>query len=279
MAVALAHDQDGWFARLELEFERRSAMTVLRRNRHTGPLRLQRPLYPENESVCHAYVLHPPGGVVGGDRLEIDVTAQAGAGVLITTPGAAKFYRSNGATAVQESRLEVAENSCMEWMPQESIFYPGADASVATRVALGDNAGFIGWDILCIGLPACGRTFGEGRLKTTLEVRRKGRLLLKDRLWVQGDAALSRPAGLRGFSVCATMIATGCTPRIAAPLKEMAEAAPEMMTGITLMQDLLVVRGLCDDSALAKALFSRLWGYLRPALFGRDACPPRIWET
>lgn len=279
MAVALAHDEHGWLGRLELEFERRAAMTVLRRNRHTGPLRLQRPLYPEDQSVCHAYVLHPPGGVVGGDRLEIDATADAGAGVLITTPGATKFYRSNGVTAVQESRLEIDENGSMEWMPQESIFYPGADASLATRVALEDNAGFIGWDILCIGLPACGRTFGAGRLKTTLEVRRKGRLLFKDRLWVPGEAALSRPAGLRGCSVCATMIATGCTPQMAAALKETAETAPEMMTGITLMQDLLVVRSLCDDSALAKALFSRLWGRLRPALFGREACPPRIWET
>lgn len=278
MAMALADEPQGWRAHLELTFARRNGITVLARNRHTGPLRVQRPLYPEGGG-CHAYVLHPPGGVVGGDRLEIDARVADGAAALITTPGATKFYRSNGETAVQQSCLDVAPNARLEWLPQETILYPGADAAMATRVELAPGGAFIGWEILCIGLPACGQTFGDGRLATSLTVRRAGRLLFKDRLRIAAQGELARPAGLRGFSVCATMIATGCAPEMTAPLREIAADDPRMLTGITLMGELMVVRCLGNDSAGIKALFGRLWRHLRPALFGCEASAPRIWEA
>ena len=62
---------------------------------HEGPLRVQRPFYPANEQAdeCHVYLLHPPGGFVGNDTLEIEGTLAAGTHVLVTTPSAGKFYR------------------------------------------------------------------------------------------------------------------------------------------------------------------------------------------
>ncbi|MBI5063291.1 MAG: urease accessory protein UreD [Desulfatitalea sp.] len=268
----------GWQANLALEFSSRQGLTILSGNRHTGPLRVQRPLYPEAQ-VCHACLLHPPGGVVGGDRLRLDVEVKSGAAALITTPGATKFYRSGGARAIQENRLCIESNAWLEWLPQESIVYPDADARIATRVNLAEGAGFMGWEIVCIGLPACGRPFADGWLETGFDLCEAGRPRFKDRLRVHGQEDLQRPAGLRGRTVSATFLTTGGRPEMLAPLREILQGDATRLTGITLMEDLLVARYLGDSSAEAKRLFQEIWTWLRPILSGRKACPPRIWET
>ena len=267
----------GWFAGLELGFSSRDRETVLHKNRHIGPLRLQRPLYPE-DTVCHACVLHPPGGVVGGDRLEIHVDVESDAKALVTTPGATKFYRSNGQPAMQESHLQISGGH-LEWLPQESIFFPGANAVNTTSVHLENDGVFMGWEILCMGLPSCGQPFTQGGVTSTIEVNRGGRLIFRDRLRIMDGADLDRPAGLRGHSVAATFIASGCRPEMIPPMREAADAFQEMLVGITLIDDLMVARYIGNRSSEAKALFESLWTRIRPPLLGRRACAPRIWAT
>ncbi len=105
--VAAEEVASGWRARLELGFAPRPGRTALVHRRQRGPLAVQRPFYPEDD-VCHLYLLHPPGGVVGGDSLHIQADAGAGAHALVTTPGATKFYLSAGASAQQVQILRVA---------------------------------------------------------------------------------------------------------------------------------------------------------------------------
>ncbi len=267
-----------WFARLDLEFRSRDSGTVLTGNRHTGPLRLQRPFYPE-DGVCHACILHPPGGVVGGDRLELHTVVKSDAAALLTTPGATKFYRSGGDRASQANHFFVASNGWLEWLPQETIIYPGAEARSVTEINLEADAGFIGWEILCLGLPACGRPFQFGSMQTTFDIIRAGRLLLKDRLNVAGAEDIARPAGLRGYSVSATFAAAGCHPAMLEPLRQIVADHCDMLAGVTLLDELLVARCLSDSSSKVKELFKALWTWLRPHLSGRNASPPRIWET
>lgn len=280
MAIPLPYEDDsrGWFACLELEFEPRHGRTVLARNRHTGPLRLQRLLYPE-EQVCHAYILHPPGGVVGGDQLETLITVRAGASALITTPGATKFYRSDGRKARQENRLHVEKDGAVEWLPQETIVYPEANAEIVTRIDLEKDARFMGWDILCMGLPACDQDFNNGFLKSSIRISREGRPLLEDRLRVTGTDDLNRPAGMRGFSVCANFMALGVAQDALTPVRERLGSKSGSFRGATLMEDLLVVRYLGNSTFEAKGLFQAIWTWLRPRLFGVNACPPGIWAT
>jgi urease accessory protein len=268
----------GWFARLDLEFVSRGDFTVLQKNHHTGPLRLQRPLYPE-KAVCHACLLHPPGGVVGGDRLELHAAVKSNAAALITTPGATKFYRSGGTKAVQENFFYVEKKGRLEWLPQEIIVFPGADADSTTRVNLSKQSGFIGWEILCIGLPACGQRFAPGYLRTTFEITREGSPLFTDRLRVTEKDDLSRPSGLRDYPICANFVATGCRPDMLKPLRRILNAKQDKTAAITLMDDLLVARYIGNSSSEAKNLFQELWTWLRPHLSGRKACPPRIWLT
>src|ERR1043165_2423122 len=99
-----------WKAHLGLSFQKRAQGTFLAEKRSDGPLVVQKPLYPEGPEVCHAIVVHPPGGIAGGDELTLDVDAQAGANALLTTPGAAKWYRTRGPAAKQQLAFRVASS-------------------------------------------------------------------------------------------------------------------------------------------------------------------------
>src|SRR5687768_1752083 len=136
---------EGWRAQLHLTFARSATRTCIVERQHRGPLLVQRPFYPEG-AVCHAYIIHPPGGVVGGDELQLQVDIRNEAHALLTTPAAAKFYRSDGRTARQDQILR-ADDTTLEWLPQESIFFPQANVRSTTRIELRSRAKFIGWEI------------------------------------------------------------------------------------------------------------------------------------
>ncbi|MBM4202088.1 MAG: urease accessory protein UreD, partial [Gammaproteobacteria bacterium] len=147
-AVATA----GWNAELELRFAPGHGKTVIAHRRHVGPLLVQRPFYPEGP-VCHVYLLHPPGGVVAGDTLGIDVDAANGSAGLVTTPAAGKFYRSASGLARQSVSLRVADGASLEWLPQETIVYQGARVRSRITIELEAGARFVGWDVVALGRP------------------------------------------------------------------------------------------------------------------------------
>src|SRR5690349_2631589 len=141
-------------ASLSLEFARQDGKTVLTGKSHDGPLVVQKPLYPEGGEVCHTIVVHPPGGIAGGDELAIRVKAGKDAAALLTTPGAAKWYRSAGPVARQAISLESA--GTLEWLPQETIVFDGARAELDFEADLAPGARLIGWDLVCLGRTGSG---------------------------------------------------------------------------------------------------------------------------
>jgi urease accessory protein len=270
----------GWQAALELDFERRGDATVLAGRRHRGPLRVQKPLYPEGESVCHALVLHPPAGVCGGDRLEVGVRVGAGAHALLTTPGAGKWYRSTGPEAAQALEFRVAAGAALEWLPQESIVFDGARARMAARVELEPGARFLGWEIVCLGRRGSGERFLRGWLSLANRIFREGMpLWLEQGLLEGGSPLLEAPAVLDGAAVFGTFVAAG--PEIDDALLAACRApAPEQgQGGVTRLPRLLAARYAGDEAEAARRYFCELWRLLRPALLGRAAVPPRIWMT
>lgn len=158
-----------WQGHLRLHYRREGERTV-GHDRHDGPLRVLRSLHPEGPQTCHHVLVHPPGGIVGGDRLEVDVELAADAHALITTPGATRFYRSAGDTALQTVDARVAANARLEWLPLETIAYRGTRASNRMRFALAPGAQMIGWDMLALGLPAAGEAFDAGRYEQSIEL-------------------------------------------------------------------------------------------------------------
>jgi urease accessory protein len=251
---------------------------VLAGRRQRGPLAVQRPFYPESD-VCHLYLLHPPGGVVGGDSLDITVGVAPEAHALLTTPGASKFYRSAGPLASLEQRLRVADEGVLEWFPQENILFPGARLRSRTSVELSGNGRFIGWEIHSLGRPVIGERFESGSADLGLFVFRNGRPLLLERLRLDSSSDLDLPSGPRGFPVMGTLIASGADSDDIEAARQGILAPPGLLFGITLVDELLVARCLADAVETVQRIFLGLWGILRCRLIGRTACPPRIWAT
>ncbi len=273
--VVDGRDAAGWRAELALRFAYRRERTVLADRHQRGPLLVQRPFYPEADGICHTYLLHPPAGIVGGDRLRVSVDLEAGAHALVTTPAATRWYFSRGREAqiVQYARL--AEAATLEWLPQETLLFDGAHARLTTRIDLEGDARFCGWEILGLGRPACGEEFYNGRLDFRFEVFRHGQPLLLERL----RGGPGGVAGLRGYPACATFIATGANTTALERAREILGAAPDALCGATLIDSLLVARGLAPCCEPLMTAFSELWSALRPLLLGRAAMPPRIWRT
>ena len=270
----------GWDARLALRFTREGARTVLRERSHVGPLRVQKALYPEGDAVCQVVVVHPPAGIVAGDSLTIDVRAERGAHVQATTPGAAKWYRSTGRVARSSTTLRVDDGAIVEWLPLEALVFDGARAAVALTIELGAAARFIGWDITCLGRTAAGEGFDTGRLQQQFDLRRNGELLWCDRLVLEGGArALQSGAILSGAPVFGTLLATAGDASDALLAACRAVRCDRGSGAVTRLPEVLVARFVGDSVAAARTYFATLWGLLRPVLAGREALPPRIWNT
>lgn len=272
----------GWAARILLELEPRAGRTVLARKQQQGPLTVQRAFHPEG-APCHLYLLHPPGGVVGGDQLEVRVQTAGGTHGLLTTPGAAKFYRSAGALARQSQQFEVADGAVLEWLPHEVILFPGARVDLQSRVRLNGSGRFIGWEILSLGRPAVAERFDRGWASLGLRVERDGRPLLREHLRVDpaqlGCRGLDAPSGLRGFPISATLVATGANATDRDAARALVPADAGVTLGVTLLGDLLVARALAHQVEPVLLGFRALWRCLRPRLLGLDASAPRIWAT
>ena len=270
----------GWQARLSLDFEHRPAQsrTVAAGVAHYGPLRIQRPFYPEGET-CHVYVLHPPGGVVGGDGLQQQVRCGEQARALVTTPGATKFYRSAGTTATVRQHMQVAAGASLEWLPQENIFFPGARVDIGTDIHLAEDARLVAWEINCLGRPVINELFGEGRLVSRLRVFVDQRPLLVESQWIAADRHLSATAGLRGNPVQGLMVAWHVDQALVDQVQERLADAKDLLAGATLLDGLLVVRVLGHNAEKVRALLSAVWTLVRPAVQALPARPPRIWAT
>lgn len=270
-------DASAWQASLRLRFAADAGTTRLVEREHRGPLRVQKPLYPEGPRICHAIMIHPPGGVVGGDRLAVDVAAGPATHAFLTSPGAAKWYRANGKLSMQEVRIEAGPGAAVEWMPQESIFFNDARVRLTHRVDLAADASYIGSEILCFGRSASGERFDSGAIAQRTQIRCGGKLVW----WEQGgigggSAAMESVFGLNGASVCATLIGVG-KPLPKTLLETMRALAPDL--AVSQVKSVLVARYLCGDSEQARRVITAAWQTLRPHLLGCAAPVPRIWQT
>ena len=274
----------GWSAALELEFAAEGGATHLARRAHRGPFVVQRPFFPEGRDVCHVYLLHPPGGLVGGDELRLDLRVGPAAHTLVTTPAAGKAYRTLGPVARQSHGLTVDVDGTLEWLPQETIVYDGAAVELETRVDLAPGARFFGAETLCFGLPARRAPFARGSCRQLFDLRRDGAPILIERGRFEGGApGQNAQWGLCGATVL-TLIVAAPAPEVAIvdELCALAAETPEGdRAGVTILGDgaALVVRHLGGGAERARAFVKSIWQSVRPALLGREATTPRIWAT
>lgn len=265
-----------WEGALSLDFARSGQRTVIARRRHQGPLLVQRAFH-EPDGGCQVYVIHPPGGVVGGDRLSTHAVLAPGARALLTTPAATKIYRSIGNEARIEQRFELGAGAVLEWLPQETIAYDGARACGRTHISLSPDAHFIGWEVLCLGRDASG--FGRGRLVQACSMERGGTSLWSERaVFPGGGSMLTAPWGLAGRPVTGTLVATGAAPGLVEAARCLEPSGADWYSA-TQLGEVLVCRYLGYSAEAAKRLFEKTWGILRDRVLAREAHPPRVWAT
>jgi urease accessory protein len=267
-----------WHARLSLDYRPEAGRTVLARA-HCGPLQVQKALYPEGAALAHTLIIHPPGGIAGGDALAIEATVRPQAQALVTTPGATKWYKANGRQAAQQVSLDIAGG--LEWLPQEAIVFDQADVRSAIEIALHDDAATLGWDIVTLGRAAAGESFTAGRFAQSIRLHDGGRLQWVERTRIDGgDALLDSPIGLAGHRAFGCLWAAGPRWRDA-DLEALRERLPPATAPLTRVAPrLLIARALAHTAPAVRAALTAVWRELRPLVFeGRVAQPPRIWAT
>jgi urease accessory protein len=273
----------GWRAEIQLKYGVKGDKTRLLERLVVGPLAVQKTFYPEG-GTCHTYLLHPPGGVVGGDQLRFDIQVAAASHALLTTPGATKFYRSNGDTAWQSQELMAVDGAFLEWLPMENIFFPGAQVKLITDVKLEGNARFIGWEMQCFGRPVLGEEFTHGQILGQTHIFRDGKLLLAENLRLQSKTQLECAAALRGYPMTGSLyispIDDALVERINQIIDEQQSRFGEaVLLGTSELEGLLVVRALGQHTEPMMASFVQIWSAVREFWLGCTPDAPRIWST
>ena len=274
-----------WHASLNLDYTREGDRTVAR-FAHDGPLRILQSLYPEGDAVCHNVLVHPPGGLVGGDTLDIHVTASGHSHGLITTPGATRFYKSAGEPALQNTRLRLHDAARLEWLPMEALCYSGCIAQNRLRFELAAQAELIGWDVTALGLPNAQAPFGRGSFTQHIELPgvwlEKGRIDAADHRLVHG------PLGLAGNSCMASLFFVSGTKIDRARKQAALDVARTVIephglhanAGATSPNpQVVIVRALAPLVEPAMQLLKTVWAAWRTELWGLPATRPRIWST
>jgi urease accessory protein len=271
-----------WHARLSLDYAAERGRSVAR-FAHDGPLRILQSLWPEGDGVCHNVLVHPPGGLVGGDSLAIEVSGAPGSHGLVTTPGASRFYRSEAELASQHARIRLAPGARLEWLPLEALYYSGCQAENRLVMTLDEGAELLGWDIAALGLPQAGQPFVAGRVMQHLELA--GCWLERGCLDAADTRLLDGPLGLAGhrcmatlFFACGADIARPRREQLLALAREQIDAQPHVLAGATAPGDrVIVVRALAPLVEPAMQLLKAVRRAWRPALWDLPPTEPRGW--
>lgn len=279
-----------WHGHLNLDYRRDGERTIAL-DRHDGPLRVLQRLYPEGDAVCHHVLVHPPGGLVGGDVLKVQASLAPHSHALITTPGATRFYRSTGLEAIQTVDVTLQADARLEWLPLETLAYRSCVATNRMRFDLAPGAEMMGWDVLALGLPAAGEGFDDAAHRQgrfTQEIEIPGVWLERGTVRADDARLLDSPLGWAGKRVMATMWLACGTPLPRERREALLDAARAVQEAHPLAhlsgstsphEQVLIVRVLAERVEPAMDLLVKIWSAWRPLAWSLAPCPPRVWRT
>lgn len=281
----------GWEAKLviDLAFDPSTQSTIPIRREHYGPLRLQKLLYPEGADRPHLILLHPPGGVAGGDQLDIRIELQQNARALMTTPGAAKWYRCSDCDPSRQSvELRVGAGAQLEWMPQESIVFDQVYTDWQTTLRVHPEGRAMGGEVVMLGRAARGEFFREGQVSAQLKVltddmtsETSGKLLFAEQWQLTGDdPRLSSPQGLQSVPCWGQYWVVAPSAQLDEVQSNLSLSAAEGRPAVTRLRDqLMIIRALGDGPEMVRQQINWVWQAIRSPLFDVNPIAPRIWFT
>lgn len=274
-----------------MEFAHQDGMTQLRRSQAQAPLKFQRPFYPEGKAICHGVMLHTAGGIVGGDRLSIDIKLGKSSHTLLTTAAATKLYRSTGNYSTQTTSISIADQGCLEWFPQETILFNGAQYRQNTHIDLVDNAIWVGWELTRLGRSARRETFQSGMWRSHTEVWRNNQPLWIDRQFVEGGGAMvHNQHGLAdcpvvgSFALVGRSVSTDVVTQIRTTWSELQALqtfkprSSHKPIGVTRLHEGLLCRYRGASTLEARQLFISAWDIVRQKILHQGIHRPRIWS-
>ena len=273
-----------WNAHLTLNYALERERSVAR-YQHEGPIRILQSLYPEGERICHNVLVHPPGGLVGGDHLDIQVTMGPQSHALVTTPGATRFYRSEQGQATNSVVARLDKGARLEWLPLESLAYSGCHALNIMRFELAPEAEMMAWDITALGLGHAHAPFTSGRLTQHIEI--PGVWLERGTIDAADHRLLDSPLAMAGHRCMATLLFAAGSALEAArvdlalqAVRDIIETSPERERAAVTMPtpQTLVLRVLCPVVEPAMQLLRPAWAAWRETLWGLQGTPPRLWN-
>jgi urease accessory protein len=282
-----------WQARLDACVGVRHDKSQLVSCEHSGPLRLQKALWPEGTNPVHLLILHPPGGIAAGDTLDVKLSVQDNAHALVTTPGAGKWYKSlDGATidhaAKQSVLLLVGPNASLEWLPQEVIIHDGALGKSSIDIYLHSTAVMLGSEVIVLGRKASAEVFASGQFHQSLRMSRGDQLVWSDRSIIRADL-IAKTSCLKQYHVSGVLWATAPSQVLGKLLETEIDAAEKLASEILgdngaagvskVGPTLFLVRAVGDNPEKVRRALMALWAMLRPIVVGRPAVMPRIWNT
>jgi urease accessory protein len=273
-----------WQADLHLRFARRQERTVLVERRHHGPLRVQKALYPEGPQICHAVIIHPPGGIAGGDHLFIGVEVEPNSHAVVTTPAATKWYKAAARASRQQIIIRLGEGSSLDWLPQENLFFNAACARLVFRLEIPASASAIGWDMALLGRQASGEQWDTGVISFSTEIHQPGgKPLWIEKAYLEGnDPLLQSAQGLAGYKALGTLWAAGrgCSSVLAAELNSHLPFERTLRAGATALPGgILLLRCLATEGERLRDLMIHCWTRLRPKILDRSSRRLRLWAT
>ncbi len=271
---------NNWHGKLNLIYANSQDKTQVIHSYYQAPLKVQRPFYPESDAICHSVILHTAGGVVGGDKLSCDFHLEPKSQVLITTAAATKIYRSNDLQARQNIDVKLDIDTSLEWLPQETIVFDGANYRQDLRVELAKNATFLGWEITRFGRSARGEKFLQGEWRSNTEIWQEGKPLWIDRQWIPGcEEVFYSPHGLAGKPVVGTLVWVGnsVSPEIVTQARNLRSCVGDV--GVTRLEHGFLCRYRGSVSSEVRNWFIDVWQLLRRSFLNRDVCIPRVWQV
>ena len=273
-----------WRADLALRFAHREGRTVLVERRQRGPLTVQKALYPEGPYICHAVIIHPPGGIAGGDKLSIRIEVEKNSFAVITTPAATKWYKAAGRSARQEISIRLRESSALDWLPQENLYFNAACARSVFKLEVAPTASAIGWDMALLGRQAAGEKWNAGSIHSSTQVLRPDGtpLWIEQAFLDEMDPLLESLQGMAGYKALGTLwaIGPGCTSGLSTELNSHLPFEPALRAGATALPNgVLLLRCLAAEIEPLRQLMIDCWMRLRPLILGFASRRLRLWAT
>jgi len=230
--------------------------------------------FPATEGdALGAVIVNTGGGVAGGDQVAIDITAEAGADVTVSTATAERVYRSLEKPTSIDVRLTGAHGAVLRWLPQPTILFSGARLVRRIEADVSANARLLIAEATVFGRAATGERMGPGLFRDDWRLRRDGRLLFAEGTRLDGEigAILARPAVARSANATALLVYVAPDAEDVRDALRAALAGCAGLHGVSTWRGMLVLRALADGLEQIQSILQRAVEVLTrsPA--------PRVW--